>query len=101
MENQARENQENGNQLDAASQERKRTSIKVFGSTLAANKDDSFDESFNLDDDENVVDDENNSDLFDSEDEIELMNLTNNKTNDHTSSSKKPLANDLDSDNDF
>lgn len=60
---------------------------------MADDKEDSFDESFNLDD-ENVPDDDENSDL-DSEDEIELMNLTTDKND------LKKSAGDLDSDNDF
>lgn len=83
------------------SQDRKRTSrIKVFGSTIAEEKaDDSFDESFNLDDENVLDDDEDNSDL-DSEDEIELMNLTNDKD----MKMPKPQqigAGDVESDDDF
>lgn len=84
------------NQLNA---DRKRTSrIKVFGSTISEEKDDSFDESFNLDD--NVQDDdEDNSDL-DSDDELELMNLTTDKN--EVGNEKKPkISSNADSDDDF
>lgn len=83
------------------SQDRKRTSrIKVFGSTIAEEKaDDSFDESFNLDDENVLDDDEENSDL-DSEDEIELMNLTNDKEV-KMPKQQQTGAGDLESDDDF
>ena len=51
--------------------------VKVFGSLLDGDKDDeSLDDSFNLN--ENVRDEDENSEL-DSEDELELMNLTKNE----------------------
>ena len=81
---------------DQSNQDRKRTSrIKVFGSTTADEKDDSFDDSFNLEDNEIVQDDDDDNSDLDSEDELELMNLTNEKND-----AKKPIANN-DSDNDF
>lgn len=86
-----------------SNQDRKRTSrIKVFGSAIAEEKaDDSFDESFNLDDDNVLDDDEDNSDL-DSEDEIELMNLTNDKEVKMTKQQQQiGGAGDVESDDDF
>ena len=92
---------QNGIAPNQANQDRKRTSrIKVFGSTIAEEKaDDSFDESFNLDDENVLDDDEDNSDL-DSEDEIELMNLTNDN---ETKLTKQPQigVGDVESDDDF
>lgn len=95
--------EQNGvSQSNQASQDRKRTSrIKVFGSTIAEERaDDSFDESFNLDDENVLDDDEDNSDL-DSEDEIELMNLTNDKEIRLTKPQQIGTGGDVESDDDF
>lgn len=67
--------------------------VKVFGSLLDGDKDDeSLDDSFNLD--ENVRDEDENSEL-DSEDELELMNLTKNES-DQVSSTVAVVAEPVD-----
>ena len=72
----------------------------MFGSTIAEERaDDSFDESFNLDDENVLDDDDDNSDL-DSEDEIELMNLTKDKEVKITKQ-QQIGAGDVESDDDF
>ncbi|KAK4337183.1 hypothetical protein RND71_044009 [Anisodus tanguticus] len=85
---------------DEGSLDRKQTSkIRVFGTTLPEDKDDSLDESFNLDD---IIqdNDEENSDL-DSEDELELMNLTNEEDNDNEYQSEDSESDNVDSDFDI
>ncbi|CAG2176221.1 unnamed protein product [Oppiella nova] len=71
--------------------------VRMFGSLLDEEKDDSLDSDLDLDEDDDASD-------LDSEDEMEIMNLTNNrkpepkKPNEDT---QKPNNNPNDSDNDF
>jgi hypothetical protein len=73
--------------------------VRMFGSILDGEKDDSLDSDLDLD-----QDDDDASDL-DSEDEMELLNLTNTRKDDKkritNEDNAKSVPNQNDSDNDF
>ncbi|CAG2118224.1 unnamed protein product [Medioppia subpectinata] len=71
--------------------------VRMFGSLLDEEKDDSLDSDLDLDEEDDASD-------LDSEDEMEIMNLTNNRKVDSkklNEETQKPIANSNDSDNDF